>query len=45
MLATGALRRPIDIADLVLHGTPPTLLVWKVDTDLLTRRTPRESTF
>lgn len=30
MLATGTLRRPIDIFDLVLHGTPVALLLLKL---------------
>ena len=30
MLADGSLRRPIDIFDLVLHGTPWVLLLLKV---------------
>jgi len=43
MLAAGTLRRPIDIFDLFLHGTPLALLVWKVVSDLAARRTSRES--
>jgi len=30
MLTAGELKRPIDIFDLVLHGTPPLLLLAKV---------------
>lgn len=30
MLAAGTLRRPIDIFDLVLHGTPVALLLLKL---------------
>lgn len=30
LLAAGALARPIDIFDLVLHATPWILLVWKL---------------
>ena len=40
MLAGGTLRRPIDIFDLLLHGTPLVLLVWKGVTDLAARRVP-----
>jgi len=40
MLVAGTLRRPIDIFDLFLHGTPLALLLWKVGTDLVARRTP-----
>jgi len=30
MLSQGTLTRPIDIADLIMHGTPWLLLAWKV---------------
>ncbi|MCB2099951.1 MAG: RND transporter [Rhodobacterales bacterium] len=30
MLGAGTLTRPVDIFDLVLHGTPPLLLVLKL---------------
>jgi len=40
MLATLTLRRPLDIFDLLLHGTPLALLAWKVVRDLTSRRTP-----
>jgi hypothetical protein len=43
MLAGGTLRRPIDIFDLLLHGTPLVLLAWKGVADLAARRTPRET--
>jgi hypothetical protein len=42
MLASGTLRRPIDIFDLFLHGTPLALLVWKVVGDLRSRREDRK---
>jgi hypothetical protein len=35
MLAHGTLHRPIDIFDLVLHGTPLLLLVLRVGLDLV----------
>lgn len=38
MLGAGELRRPIDIVDLLLHGGPLLLLVWKVGGDLASRR-------
>ncbi len=41
MLASGTLRRPIDIFDLFLHGTPLVLLVWKVVGDLKAKRDGR----
>ena len=30
MLVAGSLSRPIDIVDLVMHGTPPLLLLLKL---------------
>lgn len=42
MLAGGTLRRPIDVFDLLLHGTPLGLLVWKGAADLAARRATRE---
>ena len=38
MLTSGELRRPIDIFDLFLHGTPLVLLLLKVGGDLRRRR-------
>ena len=42
MLVGGTLRRPIDIFDLALHGTPLVLLLWKVVADISARRSSRE---
>jgi hypothetical protein len=42
MLAGGTLRRPIDVFDLLLHGTPLVLLVWKGVSDLTSRRSSRK---
>ncbi len=42
MLMSGTLRRPIDIFDLFLHGTPLVLLVWKVVGDLKSRTGKQE---
>ncbi len=38
MLGAGELRRPIDVFDLLLHGVPLLLLLWKVGGDLASRR-------
>jgi hypothetical protein len=38
MLATGQLSRPIDIFDLVLHGTPWVLLGLKLAREVTSRR-------
>jgi len=38
MLGAGELRRPIDIFDLLLHGGPLLLLLWKAGADLAGRR-------
>ena len=38
MLTSGELRRPIDIFDLFLHGTPLMLLLLKVAGDLRRKR-------
>lgn len=43
LLAGGTLRRPIDIFDLLLHGTPLVLLVLKGVGDLVARRATRET--
>ena len=37
MLAAGTLNRPIDIFDLLMHGTPAVLLVVKLISDVLDR--------
>jgi hypothetical protein len=37
MLFGGTLSRPIDIFDLVLHGTPTVLLVFRVAADVVAR--------
>jgi hypothetical protein len=37
MLFSGTLSRPIDIFDLVLHGTPAVLLVARVAADVVVR--------
>jgi len=42
MLAAGTLTRPIDIFDLLLHGTPFVLLLLKL-LRMYTRRTPKSS--
>jgi hypothetical protein len=34
MLASGTLRRPINVFDLLLHGMPLVLLVWKGASEL-----------
>jgi len=41
MLSGGTLRRPIDVFDLLLHGTPLVLLAWKGVGDLMAKRTKR----
>jgi hypothetical protein len=43
MLSGGTLRRPIDVFDLLLHGTPLVLLVWKGVSDVVARRGKRET--
>jgi hypothetical protein len=40
MLAAGELKRPIDIFDLLLHGTPITLLVIRLVRMAAAQRTP-----